>query len=229
MLPEELLHAANLNALWHRGEKGGVRFERTTEHFLATPFANTSLSGCKFVGCSFYGINFEDTIFIGSEFLGCSFQACEFPTTWFKQAKLTATRFRQCRFRDTRFNYARLNGVHFDHCIVNANFERASMYNSVLTFSDLYEAATEATQGILRVGPIGSRGDILWAVYHEGEPDEHLYLKTGCFWGTYADFTRELKANHEPDGRHYREYQAALKLILLWRDDEAEEAQRETD
>ena len=58
------------------------------------------------------------------------------------------------------------------------------------------------------IGPLGSRSDYL-NVYLT---DKGTYLKAGCFFGSVAEFTAKLKAEHG-ENVHGQEYASALSLI----------------
>jgi len=82
----------------------------------------------------------------------------------------------------------------------------ADLSGAYLTRADLTRA-----KGILAIGPIGSRGDTLYAVQHESA----IMLKTGCFWGTLEEFVQQVSQNHR--GTPYQaQYLAAVDTIRTY-------------
>jgi hypothetical protein len=66
-----------------------------------------------------------------------------------------------------------------------------------------------------QIGPIGSRCSYFTAYL----TTEGVKLQTGCFFGTFEEFTEKLSKEHG-DNDHAKEYQAALAMIrtheALW-------------
>ena len=88
----------------------------------------------------------------------------------------------------------------------DAYLSRAYLYRADLSRADLYGA-----KGIIAIGPTGSRGDTLYAV---AWPDA-LMVKTGCFWGTLAEFAAAVTKTHG-DNPHGQMYRAIIAMLKLW-------------
>ena len=94
-----------------------------------------------------------------------------------------------------------------------ADLCEADLHKANLSKADLSWANLQDLQGALTIMPIGSRGDMLVAVRHDGSPN----LKTGCFWGDIGAFRAALMLTHpDPTSHHRRCYEAALNLIEVW-------------
>ena len=87
-----------------------------------------------------------------------------------------------------------------------AYLSRAYLSGAKLSGADLYGA-----KGIIAIGPTGSRGDMLYAV---AWPDA-LMVKTGCFWGTLAEFAAAVKKTHG-DNPHGQMYRAIIAMLEVW-------------
>jgi hypothetical protein len=91
-----------------------------------------------------------------------------------------------------------------------ANLTGADLRGAYLRGADLTGA-----RGVLAIGPIGSRRDILYAVQHA----DVIMLKTGCFWGSLDEFVDQVKHVHA--GTVYlRHYLAAVDLIKAYFEEE---------
>ena len=102
---------------------------------------------------------------------------------------------------------ANLGGVNLGEAdLGGANLREANLGGAYLGGVYLY-----AARGIIRVGPLGSRGDELYAVAWEDGPR----VKTGCFWGTAEEFLTAVGETHG-DNKHARAYRAAAELIRVW-------------
>jgi uncharacterized protein YjbI with pentapeptide repeats len=92
-----------------------------------------------------------------------------------------------------------------------ADLSGADLSGANLSGADLSGADLSGAKSILALGPLGSRGDMLYAVWHKDEPR----LKTGCFWGTIPEFEAATTRTHG-DNAHAQLYRAALALIRTW-------------
>jgi hypothetical protein len=226
----ELEHAANLNSLYRFGKPGGEQFKLVNHHTSYESYEGLDFTSASFTGCVFKGMTFKDTLFSNAVVRGCHFTNCHFDNTSFRQVDLTATRFDTCKFDLTNFAYARMYGTHIERSTMYwIDFKSADLTNAVLRYTDLHRTCLEATKGVLRIGPIGSRGDSLWVIMHTAELPEKLMFKTGCFWGPLEQLQEEVDNQYAPDDQHYLEYKAAIEMALAWRDSFDEEASDEND
>lgn len=88
--------------------------------------------------------------------------------------------------------------------------EQIDLRGADLTGADLREA-----KGILAIGPIGSRGAMLYAV----DWGDHVRCYTGCFPqsgdGRLDEFAAAVDKTHG-DNRYGQEYRAAIEMIRAW-------------
>ena len=94
-----------------------------------------------------------------------------------------------------------------------ANLGGANLYGANLGGADLRGANLGdkkliGERPVMMIGPIGSRADYFTAYL----TDAGIYLRAGCLFGTVAEFTAKLDAEHG-DNAHGQEYRAALALI----------------
>src|SRR3990167_2327741 len=91
-----------------------------------------------------------------------------------------------------------------------ANLGEASLCSANTPGANLGGANLGGAKDIISIGPIGSRGDILYVVkYGAG-----IMIKTGCFWGTLSEFETALSKMHG-DNQHARAYRAAIALAQI--------------
>jgi hypothetical protein len=117
-------------------------------------------------------------------------------------------------------NRADLNG---------ADLNGADLTGAYLNGADLRGAYLNGADGIIAIGPIGSRGDFIFAVLFKagqthvvGSDDGKIiqekiekttiYVKAGCFWGTLAEFKKKVKATHK-ENKYAQAYEAAVVFI----------------
>src|SRR5574337_552052 len=73
-----------------------------------------------------------------------------------------------------------------------ANLRGANLRGANLRGADLSWASLSEAKGFLRIGPIGSRADWLDVTYS----DDGIKVKTGCFYGSLAEFAKRVKETH---------------------------------
>jgi hypothetical protein len=89
-----------------------------------------------------------------------------------------------------------------------ANLSGANLSGADLSGAYLSGADLSGADGIIAIGPIGSRGDFIFGIRHE----KTIMIKTGCFWGTLAEFKKQVKATHK-ENEHAQAYEAAIVFI----------------
>jgi len=113
--------------------------------------------------------------------------------------------------RGTDLSGAYLSGADLsDANLCGADLSGTDLDGAGLRGAYLSDANLSGAKGIISIGPIGSRGDILYAVKHASD----IMLKTGCFWGTFGEFETALLKTHG-DNQHARAYSAALALARV--------------
>lgn len=105
--------------------------------------------------------------------------------------------------RDADLNGATLYGAN----LARANLTRANLNGATLTDANLTDANLNGAHGIVVLGPLGSRRDMLYIVKHAAT----LMVKAGCFWGTSAEFLAAVEKTHGTN-RHAIAYRAAIAL-----------------
>ncbi len=88
-----------------------------------------------------------------------------------------------------------------------ANLGGANLRGAKLSKGDA-ELLLVGSRSALQIGPIGSRGDYLFAFL----TDHGVYVRTGCFWDTLTKFAAAVKKTHGSN-EHATEYKAAITLI----------------
>ena len=92
--------------------------------------------------------------------------------------------------------------------LTRAYLTGADLRGADLRGADLTGADLRGADGIIVVGPIGSRQDFLYAVQHK----DVVMVKTGCFWGDISHFEKSVSEKHE--GNNYgKAYAAAITFI----------------
>ena len=94
-----------------------------------------------------------------------------------------------------------------------ADLSGAVLRSAVLRSADGSDLVLADQNALLQIGPIGSRRDILIAWKEKGGA---VYLQTGCFFGSIADFEAAITKTHG-DNLHAVEYRAAIACIRMLR------------
>ena len=138
-------------------------------------------------------------------------------------ADLRDADLRDANLRDANLRGADLFGAGlFDADLRDANLRDANLRGADLFGADLFRADLRGAKlkhentdlvlvggrPLLQIGPIGSRLDYLSAYL----TDHGIYVRTGCFWDTLAEF-RSAVAQEHGDSVHAIEYGAAIALV----------------
>lgn len=94
-----------------------------------------------------------------------------------------------------------------DKSLRDADLNGATLYGANLARANLTRANLNGAHGIVVLGPLGSRRDMLYIVKHAAT----LMVKAGCFWGTSAEFLAAVEKTHGTN-RHAIAYRAAIAL-----------------
>ena len=142
-----------------------------------------------------------------------------------KLALKAAANLRGADLRGAHLQWADLRGANLQWAdlqgadLRGANLQWADLHGADLQWADLQGADLRGAdllddlklvgnRPLLQVGPIGSRVDYLTAFLTENG----VYLRTGCFFGTVAEFRASLAKTHVGN-IHALEYSSALDLI----------------
>lgn len=63
----------------------------------------------------------------------------------------------------------------------------------------------------IRINNIGSRKDGCTIFNFE----DGIFIRSGCFFGSEIDFLQRLKATHDVDSKHFKEYSLSLELAKI--------------
>lgn len=113
----------------------------------------------------------------------------------------------------TDMTYADLRG---------ANLQKAHLVQTLLYNAEFYGTTLRASltgvgligaKDILAIGPIGSRGDITYAVNHS----ESIMIQCGCFWGTLEEWEDKCRRVYKGSTHHHGAvYEAAARFIRAY-------------
>ena len=125
-------------------------------------------------------------------------------------ADLTGANLADANLAGADLTGANLTGANLTRAnLAGANLARANLTGAYLAGAKLTETLTlVGPRPVLQIGPIGSRAALLSAYLTSGG----TYIRTGCFFGTLADFCAAVETEHGTNP-HGVEYRAAIALI----------------
>lgn len=123
------------------------------------------------------------------------------------RSDLTGAYLRSCDLAGAILTGAKLDWA----CLVGANLTDATMDSVSLRHTDMERVMLAGAEGVLRIGPGGSRSTDLWVVQHESV----VMFYTGCFGGTEAELLAAVKELHG-DNRHAQYYAGAVAMARVW-------------
>ena len=192
--------------------------------FDTSVFENKKFSGLKagldlekkkfynstFVDCDFYGSVFDECYFSNCQFIRCKFDCCEFIKSIFHDCILNTVSLQSAYF----YPSSRIEGC----ALIEVDVKCAHFSKDVVQFSPLRrcyiisgkgEKQYMAADGLLYIGPIGSRLDTLNAlILANGD----FLLSTGCqIQITPEQFKLRLK--EKVQNQHCSDYYDALSFI----------------
>ncbi len=127
-------------------------------------------------------------------------------------ADLSGADLRGADLYDADLGGADLGGANLSGAnLYDADLGGADLSGADLSGANLRGANLRGAKGILTIGPVGSRGDFLYAVHHE----DIIMVKTGCFWGPLSEFLAAVQKTHG-DTKYGRDYRAAVELIEIF-------------
>lgn len=132
-------------------------------------------------------------------------------------AKLGGKDLRGCEFSAMDLAHADFSGADLSRCsLENAQCHDARFTGAVLKQANLCGADLWGAKDIVGIGPIGSRGDTLYAVRGFPLAPYGLMIKTGCFWGTMPGFLEQVALTHHHNRIYGSQYEAAARFIEAW-------------
>ncbi len=144
----------------------GTTFERC--RFERTVLQAADLGGCRFLDCTFDGVNLSGATVDDVVLQGCLFTACKAVAIDFSRAaRITATRFDECLLDDCAFVECDLRHAAMSRCRLRRTvFTGADLRDADLSRTDL----SGAVFGRTRLGKADLRGATGYAI-HPSEND----------------------------------------------------------
>ncbi len=148
-----------------------------------------SLGGAYLDGANLDGANLGGAYLDGANMVGANLDGANLGGANLDGANLDDANLRGAYLRGANMRGANLRGANMR----GANMDGANLIGERPVFT---------------VGPIGSRCDYFTSYL----TDKGIYLRAGCFFGSVAEFTKQLRSQHG-ENSHAQEYTAALELI----------------
>jgi len=127
-------------------------------------------------------------------------------------ADLTRANLTRAYLRGAKLIRADLSKADLAHAyLVDANMAHAHLTGADLTRANLTRANFYGAKGIhlFYIAGMSSRDDLVYAVEHA----DMLMVKTGCFWGTYADFRARVIAKKSADSLYVKVGLGSIDLL----------------
>jgi uncharacterized protein YjbI with pentapeptide repeats len=160
------------------------------------------LSWAYLYGAYLYGSDLRSTNMRGANMRGANMRGANLYGANLRGANLRGANLRGANLRGADLSGADLSG---------ADLRVADLYEANLYKASLSGAKLAHVNGLLVVGPGGSRKDLLYAVAWDNGPR----ISCGCFWGTVAEFRDAVLETHS-DNRHAAYYTACIAMIEAW-------------
>jgi len=201
---EEMAVILQKHKMWLRSEEGGERADLRGADLSHADLSQVDLSHADLSEANLNWANLS-----GADLHMANLSLAHLRMADLSGANLSWATLTYADLCEAKLNYADLRGANLSY----ADLYEADLHKANLSKADLSWANLQDLQGALTIMPIGSRGDMLVAVRHDGSPN----LKTGCFWGDIGAFRAALMLTHpDPTSHHRRCYEAALNLIEVW-------------
>jgi hypothetical protein len=165
-----------------------------------------SLDGARLDGASLVGARLDGASLVGARLDGASLDGASLVGASLVGASLVGASLVGARLDGASLVGARLDGARLD----GARLDGASLVGARLDGASLDDGSkiSKCERPIFQLGGLGSAAR--YFVAHL--TDKGIRLRTGCFFGSVADFRAKLKIRHK-DNTHAIEYEAAITLI----------------
>jgi hypothetical protein len=190
----ELQRIVDSHGAWRCGDSDGRRAN----------LSGADLSGADLRGADLRWAYLRGAYLSGADLRGAYLSGADLSGAYLRGADLSGAYLRGADLSGADLSGAYLRGAYLS----GADLSGADLRGAYLRGADLGKAV-----GVLRLGPLGSRGDDLYAVQWEDGPR----VKAGCFWGTLPEFLAAVEETHG-DNEYGRAYRAAAELIRVWAD-----------
>jgi hypothetical protein len=176
-------------------------------NFTHSSFHLADFRGAELVRCRMQGSVVDASEFGEATLVNCQLTKAVITDTSFRGADMFLCRLDDARIRTSNFRGAKLHydGLRYAE-LGHVELGDATLHDDEDPYGRVWTFANGAS--ILRIGPIGSRGDKLLAF----ATTDGIVVRTGCFIGTIDDFARAVKKTHG-DGFHARQYAAAIAMV----------------
>lgn len=224
MEEKELRMVLDSHRRWLDGEIGGEKASLGGADLGGMKLVGLNLLGADLCGANLEGADLSNSILSNANMEGANLAGAILDKAILTKACLTKACLKGASLFRTGMSCADLRG---------ANLQRANLVQTLLYNAEFYGATLRANligvgltgaKDILAIGPIGSRGDITYAVNHPGA----IMIQCGCFWGPLEEWEAQCRSVYRTSGQpHGAVYEAAANFIraysLYWGREEAQE------
>lgn len=209
---------------WLDGEEGGERASLIGANLSGMKLAGLNLSRVDLCGANLEGADLSDSILSNTNMPEANLAGAILDRAILTEACLKGASLKGASLFRTDMTYADLRGANLQKAhLVQTLLYNAEFYGTTLR-ANLIGVGLTGAKDILAIGPIGSIGDIAYAVNHP----EAIMIQCGCFWGPLEEWEARCRSVHrDPAQPHGAVYGAAANFIrshsLYWGREEAQE------
>lgn len=229
MEEKELRMVLDSHRRWLDGEIGGEKASLGGADLGGMKLVGLNLLGADLCGANLEGADLSDSTLSNTNMEGANLAGAILDRAILTEACLTEACLKGASLKGaslfrTDMTYADLRGANLQKAnLVQTLLYNAEFYGTTLRTALIGVGLTKA-KDILAIGPIGSRGDITYAVNHPGA----IMIQCGCFWGPLEEWEAKCRSVHrDPAHLHGPLYEAAANFIkaysLYWGREEAQE------
>jgi hypothetical protein len=211
MSSEELATVLAAHAAWLRDDPAGTRADLSHADLYGSDLVGAILRGADLSHADMHRAELSH-----ADLSRADMRSIDLERAHLYMAKLVGAHLCDACLCDADLHSADLSGADLrDTCLMRAELGKANLSGADLRGADLPDANLDGVKlleahGIITLGPIGSRGAMLYVVAHE-----HCRMyQTGCFWGDEVAFLARVQNIHGGD-EHGRAYRAAVELARL--------------
>ena len=224
MEEKELRMVLDSHRRWLDGEIGGEKASLGGADLGGMKLVGLNLLGADLCGANLEGADLSNSILSNANMQEANLAGANLNKAVLTEASLKGASLKRVSLFRTDMSCAYLRG---------ANLQRASLVQTLLYNAEFYGTSLRTAligvgltgaKDILSLGPIGSRGDITYAVNHPGA----IMIQCGCFWGTLEEWEAQCRRVHRGTV-HAEAYAAAAAFIRAyansyWTGEEVEDA-----
>ena len=173
-----------------------------------------NLRDANLAGADLSAANLRDANLQGADLQGANLTGANLRAANLARANLSNAYLQGTYLVRANLSNADLQGTY----LARANLAGANLRGANLAGAYLVSVITDRATRVLSIAPIGSRADSLVAVLQARSGANYERIQTGCFVGSIEEFAKAVDGAY-PDGRHGREYRAAIALLMEIRAD----------